>query len=125
MRKTVQLAVPIEILNKCGFDPYFPIAAGEDIDFSLRVTDLGYNILSADDVVFTHDYDYVRGGLKMFVDRFIRYGEGNRLIKEKFPDFYDRLLKCKFRPTLTSMPTEIYIPADFGNFTSKIEMENL
>ncbi len=122
---TCVLAVPIEILNRCGFDPYFPIAAGEDIDFSLRATDLGYNILSADDIVFIHDYGYVRGGLKMFVNRFIRYGEGNHLIKEKYPDFYDRLLKSKLRPTLTSRPTEIYIPVSFGNFISKIEGENL
>lgn len=62
-----------------GFDESFPLAGGEDIDLALRLARIGRLSYGLSSVVF-HDYG---DGLVDFVERFIRYGRGNRLLEER------------------------------------------
>lgn len=62
-----------------GFDEQFPSAGGEDVDFGVRllsVCDLEYKHKSS----INHE---MTDGLKGLINRFIRYGTGNRLLYEK------------------------------------------
>jgi len=60
-----------------GFNESITIAGGEDVDFGLRLSQLG-NLSYAFDSIAFHDFD---GGLIEFYKRFVRYGKGNRIIE--------------------------------------------
>ncbi|MFT3766252.1 MAG: glycosyltransferase family 2 protein [Minicystis sp.] len=59
-----------------GFDERFPYAAGEDIDFGLRLWRIG-DISYAPEALVVHDFEPT---WTAFVSRFIRYGRGNRFL---------------------------------------------
>ena len=97
------------------FDEDFPLAAGEDIDFCIRARANGVKVLPADDLIVKHDYGY-RGRnnpLAKFVSRFARYGEGNRLIKSRSPEYFHILTNSIRRSThypkkkVTGTPTSV------------------
>lgn len=60
-----------------GFNENINIAGGEDVDFGLRLSQLG-NLSYAFDSIALHNFD---GGLKSFYNRFVRYGQGNRIVE--------------------------------------------
>ncbi len=63
-----------------GFDETIQIAAGEDVDLGFRLREVG-NIGYATDSLIYHNFD---DGLRGFMKRFIRYGEGNKKLAELY-----------------------------------------
>ena len=63
-----------------GFDVAFPIAGGEDIDLSIRLTQFGKLAYALESCVI-HDFG---DGFFGFIKRFVRYGIGNRILAEKY-----------------------------------------
>lgn len=63
-----------------GFNEEIQIAAGEDVDLGFRLREVG-NISYAPDSLIHHNFD---DGLKGFMRRFKRYGEGNKKIAELY-----------------------------------------
>ncbi len=63
-----------------GFDDRFPYAAGEDIDFGLRLWRHG-DISYAPGAFVVHDF---QATWTSFVQRFIRYGRGNRVLADHY-----------------------------------------
>jgi glycosyltransferase involved in cell wall biosynthesis len=63
-----------------GFNEAIKIAAGEDVDLSFRLREIGDLSFAPKSVVF-HDFD---DGLMGFMRRFRRYGKGNRLLAEMY-----------------------------------------
>ena len=61
-----------------GFNECIKIAGGEDVDFGLKLAQIG-NLSYAFESVILHDFG---DGIKGFFKRFIRYGEGNRIVEE-------------------------------------------
>lgn len=61
-----------------GFNENIKIAGGEDIDLGLRLAEIGHLTYAFESVVL-HDFS---DGIKGFVKRFIRYGQGNRIVEE-------------------------------------------
>lgn len=61
-----------------GFDESITIAAGEDIDMGIKLTELGRLSYSFNSIVY-HDFN---DGWRGFRKRFIRYGEGNKIIED-------------------------------------------
>lgn len=55
-----------------GFNEEYPVAGGEDEDFTMRLWQSG-NIGYAPDSLIRHDY---RNGIKGFIKRFVNYGRG-------------------------------------------------
>jgi GT2 family glycosyltransferase len=80
-----------------GFDERFPYAAGEDIDFGLRLWRVG-DISYALDALVLHDFEPTWFA---FVSRFVRYGRGNRF------------LAAHYRASLRPRP---FIPAKWSQF---------
>lgn len=64
----------------CGFDERFPYAAGEDIDFGLRLWRVG-DVSYALDAIVVHDFEPTWSA---FFNRFVRYGRGNRILAEHY-----------------------------------------
>jgi len=80
-----------------GFDEDILIAAGEDVDLGFRLREIG-DISYALDSVTYHNFD---DGIKGFIKRFKRYGEGNRRISK----LYNLALKPRpFNPVHYSIP---------------------
>jgi glycosyltransferase involved in cell wall biosynthesis len=63
-----------------GFNETIQIAAGEDVDLGFRLREIG-NISYAPNSIIHHNFD---DGLKGFIKRFKRYGEGNKKIAELY-----------------------------------------
>ncbi len=63
-----------------GFNEMIKMAAGEDIDLSFRLREIGDLSFAAKSLVF-HNFD---DGLVGFVKRFRRYGRANRLLGEMY-----------------------------------------
>ncbi len=63
-----------------GFNEEIQIAAGEDVDLGFRLREIG-NIGYAPDSLIHHNFD---DGLRGFMGRFTRYGEGNKKIAELY-----------------------------------------
>jgi len=63
-----------------GFNEEIHIAAGEDVDLGFRLREVG-SISYAPDSLIHHNFD---DGLKGFMRRFKRYGEGNKKIAELY-----------------------------------------
>ncbi|RKH35678.1 glycosyltransferase [Corallococcus praedator] len=65
-----------------GFGERFPLAAGEDVDLGLRLSQIGALRWCADASV-AHDFE---PSMRAFVRRFLRYGRGNRMLAEGQPE---------------------------------------
>ncbi|NOJ79788.1 glycosyltransferase [Myxococcus xanthus] len=65
-----------------GFGERFPLAAGEDVDLGLRLSQIGELRWCADASV-AHDFE---PSMRAFVRRFLRYGRGNRMLAEGQPE---------------------------------------
>ena len=63
-----------------GFDEVFPLAGGEDIDLGFRLSEIG-ELGYAPASCVLHDF---RDGYLGFLERFVRYGKGNRLLAQKY-----------------------------------------
>ena len=82
------------------FDEKFKLAAGEDIEFCLNILSKKYPILAYDKNFVVHDYGYGNVGLNKFVERYIRYGKGNRHLITKHNDYWKLLNYTTPRRTL-------------------------
>jgi len=84
---TCNLAVRAAALSEVRFDERFPVAAGEDVDFSVRLRRHGLIGLATRAVVH-HDFAYpgLWSGLPAFREMFRRYGEADPLLWQKHPD---------------------------------------
>ena len=109
--------------NGLRFDEDFPLAAGEDIDFCFRAKEKGHRIMPADDLVIKHNYGYdeTDDSVKKFVSRFVRYGEGNRLIKARQPKYFDNLTHSIRRPTKNTLKKAMIHPAPIKNLSNIVE----
>lgn len=67
----------LEAVN--GFDHHFTLAAGEDVDIGLRLSQIG-KLTYVPDSVIIHDY----GKLLSFIRRFFRYGRANTMLEKKY-----------------------------------------
>ena len=84
-----------------GFNEKIGIAGGEDVDFGLRISEIG-TLSYAFDSIAIHNFS---DGLLGFIKRFNRYGQGNRLVEE----LWKTDLKPKlFRPNKRSLLNELY-----------------
>lgn len=63
-----------------GFNENIKIAAGEDIDLGWRLLELGNLSYALDSVIYHNFYNSILG----FVERFIRYGRGNKIISNMY-----------------------------------------
>lgn len=61
-----------------GFSERFPLAAGEDVDLGLRLSQIGALRWCADASVI-HDFE---PSMRAFFSRFFRYGRGNRMLAD-------------------------------------------
>jgi GT2 family glycosyltransferase len=103
---TCNFAVRATALGQVRFDERFPAAAGEDVDFCLRLRAHG-PIGLATRAVVRHDYGYpgTLGGLAAFLRTFRRYGQADPLLWEKHPAFEAlRTEGCAAADLLASMP---------------------
>jgi glycosyltransferase involved in cell wall biosynthesis len=74
-----------------GFNETIKIAGGEDIDLGFKLLNIG-QLTYAFDSIAKHNFGY---GLRDFKERFVRYGNGNKIISK----LYDLDLKPKtFKP---------------------------
>lgn len=87
---TCNLAVKAAAVADLRFDERFPAAAGEDVDFCVRLRARG-RIALATRAVVRHDFGYgsTRAGLERFLEMFRRYGEADPLLWEKHPELRD------------------------------------
>ncbi len=120
------MAIPRIIFDdRIFFDEDFSIAAGEDIEFSLRVWNKGYRILPIDDLVVYHNYGYMelRDPLQVFVSRYYRYGRGNYLLLKKHNYYYKLLSWSFYRSTYKVLKRRKYIGTKLINstFTKLVE----
>lgn len=84
-----------------GFNEKIGIAGGEDVDLGLRLSRIG-TLSYAFDSIAIHDFS---DGLLGFVKRFIRYGQGNRLVEELWKtDLKPRI----FRPNKRTLLNEVF-----------------
>jgi hypothetical protein len=121
---TCVMIAPIVVFeNGLRFDENYPLAAGEDIDFCIRAKAKGHKIIPADDLVIRHHYGYdeTKESLTKFVSRFIRYGEGNRLIKEKQPEYFNTMTHSTRRPTQITLKRELIVPKPVEILSTIIE----
>lgn len=86
---TCNMAVRAGALAQVRFDERFPAAAGEDVDFCLRLRAHG-PIGLATRAVVRHDFGYpgTWRGLEAFRRMFRRYGEADPLIWDKHPELH-------------------------------------
>lgn len=106
------------------FDESFKIAAGEDIDFSLKLLYEGSPIMPQDSVLIYHAYEYhSNNAMEKFVKRYFRYGIGNFTLLQKYPYYYSLLSECKERPTINN-PTKITtVPKEIDYLMNKLKRE--
>lgn len=72
------------VFGKAGyFDEDFPLAAGEDLEFSWRCFKKGLKMLYAPEIVVTH---YCTPNLRAYARQSFNYGRGNYITKLKQPD---------------------------------------
>ena len=121
---TCVMIVPAFIFDEgLRFDENFPLAAGEDIDFCFRVKAKGHRIVPADDLVVKHHYGYDENNdsVRKFVSRFVRYGEGNRLIKTREPEYFDMLTHSLRRPTHGTQNKATIFPTPIKTLSKIVE----
>ena len=72
------------VFGKAGyFDEDFPLAAGEDLEFSWRCFKKGLKLLYAPEIIVTH---YCNPNLRAYARQSFNYGRGNYIAKLKQPD---------------------------------------
>ena len=121
---TCVMIAPVSIFRDgLRFDENFPLAAGEDIDFCIRAKAKGIPVVPADDLIVKHDFGYNdnNDSLTRFVSRFVRYGEGNRLIKSRQPEYFDTLTHSIRRPTHSLLKNTSIIPASVKELSNLVE----
>jgi len=91
-----------------GFDEKFKQAGGEDIDLGFRLLSIGSIAYQWNSVVL-HNFD---DGIKGFVERFNRYGKGNKQLAKKY------MLNLSPRPFLPKVKTTYNIFLAFMQFLS-------
>lgn len=88
---TCNLALCADLAAGLRFDEGFPLAAGEDIEFCCRAIKAGWRIRHSEHAIVRHDYGYdqlgVVGRWKRFWRQFRKYGQGERVLLEKQPDY--------------------------------------
>jgi len=88
---TCNLAVLKDVVYQVNFNESFPNAAGEDIEFCFRAAQKGFNIKHCNKSIIYHDYGY-NGNLIVNIQKFRRqfskYGNGEKILLEKIPDYY-------------------------------------
>jgi hypothetical protein len=85
------------LLEVGGFDERFRLASGEDIDLAMRLWAVGPLAYAPEAQVLHHFED----GLLPFVQRFVRYGRGNRLLAQRY---HANLAPRPFAPAIPSLP---------------------
>lgn len=103
---TCNLAVRAEVLAGVRFDERFPVAAGEDVDFSVRLRRHGLIGLATRAVVH-HDFAYpgLIGGLAAFRQMFRRYGEADPLLWQEHPELEEAPSEaCALADLLAPLP---------------------
>jgi glycosyltransferase involved in cell wall biosynthesis len=84
-----------------GFNKKIKIAGGEDVDFGLRLSQIG-TLSYAFDSILLHDFS---DGLIGFFKRFKRYGQGNRIVE----DLWQTDMRPKpFRPNKRTIVNEVF-----------------
>jgi glycosyltransferase involved in cell wall biosynthesis len=84
-----------------GFNENIKIAGGEDVDLGLRLSQIG-RLEFAFNSIAKHNFN---DGIVGFIDRFKRYGKGNRIIE----DIYGTKMKPTiFRPNKKSILNEVF-----------------
>jgi GT2 family glycosyltransferase len=103
---TCNLAVRAAALGSVRFDERFPVAAGEDVDFCLRLRERG-PIGLATRALVRHDFGYLSTGrgLGSFLRMFRRYGEADPLLREAWPSM--RALRTEACAAADLLATEL------------------
>ena len=119
----VMIAPTFIFCDGLRFDEDFPLAAGEDIDFCIRARANGVKVVPVDDLVVKHDFGYreSNNSLTKFVSRFVRYGEGNRLIKSRSPEYFQILTNSIRRTTQDSKKKISKIPRSIEVLSKIVE----
>ncbi|MCW3071072.1 MAG: glycosyl transferase [Bacteroidetes bacterium] len=89
-----------------GFNENISIAGGEDVDLGLRLSEVG-ELSYAFESTAIHKFD---DGLKGFYKRFVRYGQGNRLVEELWQT---KMKPNRFRPNISTPFNEIVAVLQF------------
>ncbi len=100
------LAVRADALGATRFDEQFPSAAGEDLDFCLRLRRAG-TIAFVPGAVVRHDFGYRNGlaGLGRFLGQIRRYASADPLLQEKHPELRTlRSEACAAADVLAAVP---------------------
>lgn len=88
---TCNLALCANLAAGLRFDEGFPLAAGEDIEFCCRVIKAGWRIRHSERAIVRHDFGYdqlsVVGRWRRFWRQFRKYGQGERVLLEKQPNY--------------------------------------
>ena len=119
----VMIAPMVVFESGIRFDENFSLAAGEDIDFCIRAKADGHKIIPVDDLFVKHDYGYgdPKESLMKFVSRFVRYGEGNHLIKERQPEYFKTLTSAIRRTTTMRQKEEWEVPESIEMLSNIVE----
>jgi cellulose synthase/poly-beta-1,6-N-acetylglucosamine synthase-like glycosyltransferase len=79
---SLNLAAPRQVLDaSCGFDESFPGAAGEDVDLSFRLRDMGYELYFEPRAVVRHCHERVSA--KAVWQHLYRFGEVWPLLRKR------------------------------------------
>jgi len=84
-----------------GFNEKIKIAGGEDVDFGLRLSQVGH-LSYAFDSILLHDFS---DGFIGFYKRFKRYGQGNRIIEALW---HTNMRPKPFRPNKRTIINEVF-----------------
>ncbi|WP_071518338.1 glycosyltransferase [Geitlerinema sp. PCC 9228] len=89
---TCNLAIARPVAESIQFDESFPHAAGEDIDFCVRMMVAGFRGVHRHSMVVAHDFQFQPGNfignLRKFLRQFWKYGSAEGRLLAKFPDYY-------------------------------------
>lgn len=74
------LSVKSELVQKIKFDSFFPLAAGEDVDYTWRIRESGFDIFYCSKAIVYHER---HNKLLTTLKRAIRYGRGQAYLVDK------------------------------------------
>lgn len=121
---TCVMICPVKALREgLRFDENFPLAAGEDIDFCIKARNMGVKIIPDDTVIVKHDYgyDHTDYSLMKFILRFVRYGEGNSIIRVRQPQYFNSLTNALRRHTNSGSDKVQNIPEVIKSLCESVE----
>ena len=98
---TCNLAVTRTVANTIAFDTSYPEAACEDVDFCLRALQNGYKICHSPSMKVLHDYGYgdcCCNAKDHYEARRERYARGQKILQERFPNYWAYYEKTKEIP---------------------------